>query len=509
MFVGSTSHFKATSLLNVDDFLTPDDSKTIRPYAFEVPAGTPALRIGIDWDPRFSRDEESNRRAVDSAVTEWRTEGRRANASEDMPLDVERYVEKMPNLLNAILVAPDGSWRGRTDRGRGTPRQPLVIAPGHAPLGFLDGPLTPGVWRLDLEVHASVHPGCRVQIQVETCEAPTQTPATSPADGPNTTPIVATPGWFQGELHSHSTHSDGAFEVNALAERARDMGYDFMALTDHNVMTGLPQMQETALPFIPALELTTFYGHHVVLGAHTAVPWHTDGVRRNINDVVADFHEQGALFTLSHPFAIGDPVCTGCRWSLPELKAENIDIVEIWWRRWSGDTTDNRSARLLWDDLWRQGHRPTAVAVRDWHTKQHEAALPGPLPVTMVGAASTDPADLLDAIRRGRAYATCGPQLQFTLSTPLDAHLELGDCGRAAEGHVVATVTLEGLEASLGAGPARAELYCCGEVVAEQTLAESGTFQLEHNATEAGWYRIEIWNGDSPLCITNHIVLAD
>ena len=44
----------------------------------------------------------------------------------------------------------------------------------------------------------------------------------------------AQPGrFFRGNLHTHSTRSDGRREPEAVAAAYRERGYDFLALTDH------------------------------------------------------------------------------------------------------------------------------------------------------------------------------------------------------------------------------------------------------------------------------------
>ena len=45
------------------------------------------------------------------------------------------------------------------------------------------------------------------------------------------------PKWYSGALHLHTIHSDGVLTPAALADAARDAGYDFIAITDHNNTT--------------------------------------------------------------------------------------------------------------------------------------------------------------------------------------------------------------------------------------------------------------------------------
>ena len=51
---------------------------------------------------------------------------------------------------------------------------------------------------------------------------------------------MADTSWFTGNLHAHSTESDGDSSPRKVVEWYRDHGYDWLALTDHNVRTVLP-----------------------------------------------------------------------------------------------------------------------------------------------------------------------------------------------------------------------------------------------------------------------------
>ena len=74
--------------------------------------------------------------------------------------------------------------------------------------------------------------------------------------------------------------------MEKLVSRAKDLEMDFLALTDHNTMAGLPALAATDFPTIPGVELTTFHGHHIVLGApDPVVPWHREGERLDVNEV--------------------------------------------------------------------------------------------------------------------------------------------------------------------------------------------------------------------------------
>jgi predicted metal-dependent phosphoesterase TrpH len=61
------------------------------------------------------------------------------------------------------------------------------------------------------------------------------------------------------DLHTHSTHSDGSYTPRELIEYAKECGLRAIALTDHDVVSGLAQAGRRALElnidFIPGVEL--------------------------------------------------------------------------------------------------------------------------------------------------------------------------------------------------------------------------------------------------------------
>src|SRR5690606_12073212 len=89
------------------------------------------------------------------------------------------------------------------------------------------------------------------------------------------------PGWYRGDLHLHSAHSDGSCDSIAgrrvpcplyrTLEAARQRGLDFVAVTEHNTTSHAAALRELAPYFdrmllIPGREVTTFHGHFNVFG---------------------------------------------------------------------------------------------------------------------------------------------------------------------------------------------------------------------------------------------------
>ncbi len=76
------------------------------------------------------------------------------------------------------------------------------------------------------------------------------------------------------DLHCHSTASDGVLSPRELVERAADMGVDYLALTDHDVLSGLPEARAAAeaarVRLVHGVEISiTWHGRTIhVVGLH-------------------------------------------------------------------------------------------------------------------------------------------------------------------------------------------------------------------------------------------------
>lgn len=50
------------------------------------------------------------------------------------------------------------------------------------------------------------------------------------------------------ELHCHTVHSDGDFQVRELLEKAKQSDLSLIALTDHNTFSGHSELDDSLLP---------------------------------------------------------------------------------------------------------------------------------------------------------------------------------------------------------------------------------------------------------------------
>ncbi len=495
------------SLLRVRGEATATESKTVKLHTFDVPAGVAALAFQFDFGPRTATDLQKNAQLIEAALekharTRKGDQARTQNLSEERTQNQPLY-RAINNLMNAVLIDPQGRWRGRWDRNPASEEEALFLAPEVSSKGFLPGDITPGRWTVAVEVHGVFGDPVRYDVRVDArgplAPAEKESLGGPAGQGARVKKPRRAAGWFFGEMHSHTVHSDGRHELYDLAARGAKLGIDFICLTDHNTTSGLLDLEDLPITIVPGCELTTYHGHHPVYGTTELVPWHLDGKVLSLKEMAPTLRKLGALISVAHPFRIGDPICTGCR--MPDdLDPADFELFEVWYRRWDASEIDNQAAYDLWNDFWRRGRRITAVAARDWHGPSQEGPFPGPMAFTGVYGTDDSAKSILDGLRRGEVILSGGPIADFSLHAENNS-ARVGGTLRSS-GKVEARLILSRME-----GPGELRLLRNGEVVHQTKVAGDGALSLDDGLTKPGWYRAEVWRDGLPKVLTNHIVL--
>ncbi len=231
-------------------------------------------------------------------------------------------------------------------------------------------------------------------------------------------PAFTAPGRFwRGNLHTHSTRSDGVLDPGEVCRRYREEGYDFIALTDHFI--GLYDYPIVDTTGFRTNGFTTILGAEVHSGAmENGELWHILAV-----GLPADFAPSNAPhFGLVENMETGPELARRCRdagafvaiahpeWGgLSHADAHSLDAahaVEIYNH---GCQVGADRAEGFWhlDRLLESGRRLTLCATDDAHFSEpdHFGGW------TMVKAEENTPEALLAALKAGQMYASTGPAI--------------------------------------------------------------------------------------------------
>lgn len=307
------------------------------------------------------------------------------------------------------------------------------------------------------------------------------------------------------ELHCHSVHSDGAFQVKDLLNTAKDDHLALIALTDHNTMSGHSELDDSILPSIKGIEWTTFYGHMLVLGAKEFVDWR-DAVPNNIDEKIKQVKAVGGLVGIAHPFQIGAPVCTGGRWEFNVKNWGNVDYMEIWHEDFNRISMENTKAVDLWSSLLDKGHKIAITYGRDWHRIETSGHY-GCTYVDIDGEVNQQNA--IRAIRMGKTVVSTGAKFFFRLHRNGNTYA-IGETVKKGTYTFSFFTDVHSREKNSGAEEVEyktIKVLTNGQKVVLETRYDERHVRLKFEKNS--WYRAELWgtvDGKSyPLAITSPV----
>lgn len=232
------------------------------------------------------------------------------------------------------------------------------------------------------------------------------------------TPRVTTWQWYRGNTHTHTNNSDGDSSPEAVAERYRSLGYNFVVITDHNKLTDVDTLNEQlGVPgtflVMKGEEITdSFSGKQVHLNAINSTslvaPQHGNSVLNTIENNLAAIRQAGGLPYIAHPnygFAISANDLINASEALLFEVYNAHPVVNN-----NGDGT-HPSVEANWDTALTQGRLLYGIGADDEHTLTNpNGALPGQAWI-MVRASSLGPNVITQAIASGDFYASTGVTL--------------------------------------------------------------------------------------------------
>lgn len=212
--------------------------------------------------------------------------------------------------------------------------------------------------------------------------------------------------WFDVQLHSHSTYSDGWSTPGELMEKAAEANLDGLALTDHHTVEGCddPEFVETdgVMPIRGeewgSTDSERSKGHALIWGLDQTIP---SDPELNATEMVEEAKEQDALVAPAHPHLDQFP----WEWGY-DL---DFDAFEVWNFRWDFPFRDggNEEALQDWHDLLVEGRRITAVGGSDFHGHFDLEDLESPL--VAVAAENHSQEAILEGIEAGRVMVKQNP----------------------------------------------------------------------------------------------------
>ncbi|MBA2278172.1 MAG: CehA/McbA family metallohydrolase [Chloroflexia bacterium] len=216
--------------------------------------------------------------------------------------------------------------------------------------------------------------------------------------------------FYRGNLHAHSTRSDGLLAPEEVVAAYRERGYDFVAVTDHF-------MERFRFPVTDTRPMRTD-GFTTLLGAElhgqglrNGGLWHIVAVGLPVDfgpqtrdengpEMAARAHAIGAFVSIAHPARNGV--------TMHDVNTiADFDAIEVHNEGHTNDS-DRGNGWMLADALATSGKRFSTIAADDAHFKDRPDRFGG---WVQVRSETLEPAALLDALKQGWFYASTGPEI--------------------------------------------------------------------------------------------------
>ncbi|MGO1071887.1 CehA/McbA family metallohydrolase [Lysobacter sp. CA199] len=365
--------------------ITGRDNRSYRELPFQVPAGTARITVEFDYD-------RADKTTIDLGL-----------------------------IGPGDFLAPDGfrGWSGGNKRV-------FTVSANDATASYLPGALPAGEWKLLLgipNIRADSSAAYTARIRLGRNDAPDAIPEALAGK-----PLRAQAGWYRGDLHMHSGHSDGSCATQSgakapcplflTAQAASRQGLDFIAVTEHNTVSHLPELRALQPHFdrlllMPGIEITTFQGHANVFGTYAPVDFRVGSAAvPDWNAVLRAIQARGTpaggpLVSINHPIRPSDERCMGCGWTpSPAADLSRVQMVEV---VNGGDADTPGSGIAFWQRELNAGHRLTGVGGSDNHDAPTQAEEPFGAsrigrPTTAVHARELSMPAILDGLRAGNVF---------------------------------------------------------------------------------------------------------
>lgn len=308
-------------------------------------------------------------------------------------------------------------------------------------------------------------------------------------------------GWLRGDLHIHTTYSDGFDDVPttiALAEYFDDPvfteshpeytgnGLDFISLTDHRTVLQQGDPQYISDLVLVGGEEFGSSGHAGIHGVHEFIDHDPDGDGVSLDDyllAIIDTHQQGGTFSPNHPFLQNIP------W--PWMTSD-FDGIEIWNSGWAlmapemtqekleaWEASHGTASPLYWRAIQTQGQLASMQALT-WYEAllsrgQHQAVIGGSdrhavlapgFPTTWIQADAATEGDIIAGLHSRHSFVSRTP-----VSAQVLVEIDLDDQSRSMGDAVTIPATGAQVQIRVRVGRAEGGLLwvLAGSAVADDT----------------------------------------
>lgn len=214
--------------------------------------------------------------------------------------------------------------------------------------------------------------------------------------------------WFKGNLHTHTTNSDGAWSPDKVVSEYKANGYNFAFITDHWKVTDVSTLSKDGFLALNGQEFNIEgselgYHYHIVgLNLKKTIP---SGIAKNAQGIIDLIRSEGGEAVVAHPYWSG--------LTLNDIALLNGHLgVEIFNSTCYFSIGKGHSV-VHWDDLLNKKNLLFGFAVDDTHQHFNEHRQ---IDICAAWIVAKMPAlteeNVMKAIKAGHFYSSIGPAIK-------------------------------------------------------------------------------------------------
>lgn len=244
--------------------------------------------------------------------------------------------------------------------------------------------------------------------------------------------------WYKGNIHCHSTVSDGKLTPEELVTAYRKQNYSFLIFSEHEIYTNTAKFNRGDFIVLPGIEREIglpnreVYHIHGIGGCSSSLNnnyySHNEKIPvprftsiKDVQKIIDELKSHGNLVMINHPY-----------WSLNSASAinelTNFDLMEIYNH---GCEIENLSgtADIYYDEILRSGKKINCIASDD----NHNCVNNHPFIDSFGGwikikCKSLSQNNIADAIKNGNYFSSCGPDfINYEIADDM-IHLQCSPC---------------------------------------------------------------------------------
>lgn len=242
--------------------------------------------------------------------------------------------------------------------------------------------------------------------------------------------------WLKGNIHSHTTFSDGTLTPEEMKEAYQQHGYDFLAVTDHAYYTDTRTLTDDQFTMLQGFELYANAANGKEIHVNFLWADTLDGIEpgqairlpeqtgKASMALSYELREKGCFVMLNHP-----------HWSMltsPEIEDDNpYHAIEImnYGTEWLENTGDGS---VFWTELLNRGCKLWNGGSDDNHNlydvdSMYSDSFGG---FTVVKAADRSPEAIIEALKTGSFYTSTGPTIYDFYLEGDEVHVVCSPCER-------------------------------------------------------------------------------